>query len=86
MIPVGDEIASLVDAGTELEFRETWYARFYRHNRQAGMVDAAHAMRSGHLSRVVRVTSAHRAPSGAYAQRASLCLFLAAVGTRRTLP
>jgi hypothetical protein len=89
MIPVGDEIASPVDAGTELEFRETWYARFYRHNRQAGMVDAAHAwhaMRSGHLSRVVRVTSAHRAPSGAYAQRASLCLFLAAVGTRRTLP
>jgi len=36
MIPVGDAIASLVDAGTGLEFSETWYARFYRHNRQAG--------------------------------------------------
>lgn len=36
MIPVGDTVASLVDAGTGLEFSETWYARFYRHNRQAG--------------------------------------------------
>lgn len=36
MIPVGDAVASLVDAGTGLEFSETWYARFYRHNRQAG--------------------------------------------------
>ena len=36
MIPVGNAIASVVDAGTGLEFSETWYARFYRHNRQAG--------------------------------------------------
>lgn len=36
MIPVGDTVASLVDAGTGLEVSETWYARFYRHNRQAG--------------------------------------------------
>ena len=89
MIPVGDTVASLVDAGTGLEFSETWYARFYRHNRQAGRVDAAHAwhaMRSGQLCRVVRVTSAHRAPSGAYAARASLCLFLASIGTQRTVP
>jgi hypothetical protein len=39
MIPGGGAIASLVDAGTELEFSETWYARFYTHNRQAGDVD-----------------------------------------------
>lgn len=36
MIPVGDTVASVVDAGTELDFRETWYARFDTHNRQAG--------------------------------------------------
>jgi hypothetical protein len=56
MIPVGDAIASLVDAGTGLEFSETWYARFYRHNRQAGrwmQPTRGTQLWSGHLSRVV---------------------------------
>lgn len=55
MILAGDAIASPVDAGTKLDLRETWYARFYRHNRQAGIAVGAahawHAMRTGHLLR-----------------------------------
>ena len=34
--PSRGTVASLVDAGTGLEFSETWCARHYRHNRQAG--------------------------------------------------
>lgn len=55
-----------------------------RHTQQAGgevgAAHAWHAMRSGHPCTAELVTSAHRAPSGAYAERAFVCLFLAPVG------